>query len=205
MLLRPHGGISRRPDQSGDRPDVVRISAQRVSPLRLAGTLDSHRQRQLFDCHDLPGRPAPDVAAERSARRNLGYLGRGVRRCHSSYRGGPCGHDRCRSSCRAPGDWSGCPLRGCAQRPVARIKSARAAITGVSALGSCRGGFQTRPYKFSRRWREAPIRRGPLLPASSAGWSMRSYTERRAACPDRRSGTLSAPSARLRGNPTVSA
>ena len=197
MLLRARGGVSRRSDQSGDRPDVVRISAQRVSPLRLAGALDSHRQRQLFDCHDLPGRPAPHLATERYARRNLGDLGRGLRRCHSSYRGGPCGHGRCRSSCRAPGDWSGCPLRGCAQRPVARIKSARAAITGVSALGI--------PYKFSRRWREAPIRRGPLLPASSAGWSMRSYTERRAACPDRRSGTLSAPSARLRGNPTVSA
>jgi hypothetical protein len=194
MLLRARGGVSRRSDQSGDRPDVVRIFAQRVSPLRLAGTLDSHRQRQLFDCHDLSGRPAPHLATKRFARRNLGHLGRGLWRCHSSYCGGPCGHGRCRSSCRAPGDWSGCALRGCAQRAVARIKYARATITGLNALAN------RSPLR-----RGAPIRRGPLLPASSAGWSMRSYTERRAACPDRRSGTLSAPSARLRGNPTGSA
>jgi hypothetical protein len=146
MLLRARGGVSRRSDQSGDRPDVVRICSQRVSPLRLAGTLDSHRQRQLFDCHDLPGRPAPHLATERFARRNLGHLGRGLRRCHSSYCGGPCGHGRCCSPCRAPGDWSGCALRGGAQRAVARIKSARAAITGLSALGICRGGFVTHPY-----------------------------------------------------------
>ena len=140
MLFRQGRDLRAQPDQGRDRPDDLRLSGQRIPPLRAARALDPHRQRQLFHRHDLSRGAARAAAAERPARRHLGRIRRGLWRRRASDRRGPCRHGgrraaggarRCSASPRRPNP---CAASRCRRRKFRSRRECR------RPAGSCLAG-----------------------------------------------------------------